>query len=249
MVTIRVRLVALLWLAVAAPLHAAGSLLIWPVDPVMEAEARAVALWLENRGDQPLLLQLRVFAWTQQQGENRQDRQNEVVGTPPMIEIAPGGRQLVRLTRLAAVPAGQERAYRVIVDEIPRAAPGSTPAGAGVQFQMRYSIPLFVYGEGLRPLRAQDKPDAPPLPLVWRTVEQDGVRYLEVQNQGSLHARLTAAELRRGNVRVGMAEGLLGYVLAGATMRWRLPDGVPLQATFLASVNGAETSALTPVPN
>lgn len=244
----RMRFLALLWL-VAAPLHAAGSLLVWPVDPVIVADARAVALWLENRGDEPLLLQVRVFGWTQQQGENRHDPQNEVVGTPPMVEIAPGKRQLVRLTRIAAVPAGQELAYRVIVDEIPRAMAGGTPAGAGVQFQMRYSIPLFVYGEVLRPVRAQGKAGAPPLPLKWRIVEQDGIRYLEVHNQGAVHARLTAAELRRGNVRVGMADGLLGYVLAGAIMRWRLPDEAPQQATFLASVNGAEASALAPVPN
>jgi len=246
--SMRLRWLALLCLIAAAPAQAASSLLIWPVDPVIEAEARATALWLENRGDQPVVLQLRVFAWTQQQGENQHDATNEVVGTPPMIEIAPGGRQLVRLTRVTAAPDGQERAYRVIVDEIPRGAPASGPAGAGVQFQLRYSIPLFVYGKGLTAARAGDKRGATPL-LIWRTVEQGGLRYLEVQNQGPVHARLTGAELRRGNVRVGMAEGLLGYVLPGATMRWPLPGEAPSQATFLASINGADASALVPVPH
>jgi P pilus assembly chaperone PapD len=41
-------------------------------------------------------------------------------------------------------------AYRIIVDEIPQPDAKAEPA-IGLKLQMRYSIPLFVYGQGSRP--------------------------------------------------------------------------------------------------
>lgn len=40
---------------------AQSSLMIWPLDPVIEHDQRASALWLENRGSQPVSLQIRVL--------------------------------------------------------------------------------------------------------------------------------------------------------------------------------------------
>ena len=45
--------------------QAASSVLIWPIDPVLEADQQASALWLENRGTETANLQIRVFAWSQ----------------------------------------------------------------------------------------------------------------------------------------------------------------------------------------
>jgi fimbrial chaperone protein len=234
----------------AAPVHAAGAVLVWPVNPVIEPDARAAALWLENRGTQPILLQLRIFSWSQVDGGNIYAAQNEIVGTPPMIEIASGARQLVRLTRTVDVLNGEEYAYRVIVDEIPRSRGADDPAGAGVQFQLRYSIPLFVYGEGIRTPRAAARGRGAPADapiLAWRTVMHDGQPHLEVENRGRIHARLTRAELQEGGVAVNMADGLLGYVLAGAKMRWPLPLGLQTPGAFMAVVNNSVTSELIPL--
>lgn len=54
-------LIGALWLA-SLPAGAATSVLIWPIDPVLEADQKAGALWLENRGTAPANLQVRVFA-------------------------------------------------------------------------------------------------------------------------------------------------------------------------------------------
>ncbi|MEA3168872.1 MAG: fimbrial chaperone protein, partial [Pseudomonas sp.] len=49
----------------AGQAQAASSVLIWPIDPVLEADQQASALWLENRGTETANLQIRVFAWSQ----------------------------------------------------------------------------------------------------------------------------------------------------------------------------------------
>lgn len=44
----------------AGQVQAASSVLIWPIDPVLEADQQASALWLENRGTETANLQIRI---------------------------------------------------------------------------------------------------------------------------------------------------------------------------------------------
>lgn len=69
---------------------AATSVLIWPIDPVLEADQKAGALWLENRGTAPANLQVRVFAWRQGDYQEQFQVQREIIGSPPVANIAPG---------------------------------------------------------------------------------------------------------------------------------------------------------------
>lgn len=232
----------------ATPVWAASSVLIWPVDPSIASNERAAALWLENRGSAPVTLQARVFAW-QQDGGDQYHQQSEVIGSPPMMQIAPGERQLVRLTRTQPVAAGEERAYRVIIDEIPVAGDDQDQGSVGVKFQMRYSVPLFSYGEGLvgkTRAGAEARAESGQPRLGWRVVDQQGKRYLEIANRGNLHARITRAEFVQGTRRHTISDGLLGYVLVGSEMRWPLPEGVEAAGRFEAAVNGGEIAPIAP---
>jgi fimbrial chaperone protein len=56
---VRQAVLAMVLLA-AVKVQAASSVLIWPIDPVLEADQQASALWLENRGDEPANLQVSV---------------------------------------------------------------------------------------------------------------------------------------------------------------------------------------------
>lgn len=74
-------IIGLLLLA-SAPAFAATSVLIWPIDPVLEADQKAGALWLENRGTAPTSLQVRVFAWRQGEYQEQFQNQREIIGSP-----------------------------------------------------------------------------------------------------------------------------------------------------------------------
>jgi len=242
---VRHALLALLWLG-AAKVQAASSVLIWPIDPVLEADQQASALWLENRGNETANLQIRVFAWRQSGFSDQYQNQRDVIGSPPVAKIEPGQKQLVRLTRTKDIPPGQELAYRIIIDEIPSAKPAAADEGktaAAIRFQMRYSVPLFAYGAGLWSKEDTTRPRDPKgigLPdLSWRTVAVDGRPYVEVRNQGAVHARLTDVALRQGSQSKPLVEGLLGYVLPGAVMRWPAPGPVAGEPTLQVRVNGA----------
>lgn len=240
-----VRCAMLMWALLAAvKVQAASSVLIWPIDPVLEADQQASALWLENRGSETANLQIRVFGWSQNGFQEQYQNQRDVIGSPPVAKIEPGQKQLVRLTRTREVPPGQELAYRIIIDEIPSAQPPANDAGktaAAIRFQMRYSVPLFAYGAGLwskEDTTRQRDPKGIGLPqLSWRTVAVDGRPYVEVRNQGAVHARLTDVALKQGGQSKPLAEGLLGYVLPGAVMRWPAPG--PVAGELAGRINGA----------
>lgn len=241
------------WVAVSVGLlfsassQAATSVLIWPIDPVLEADQKAGALWLENRGTAPANLQVRVFAWRQGDYDDQYQAQREIIGSPPVANIAPGQKQLIRLTRTGASPVGQEQAFRIIIDEIPPALPDAGNADkpqAAIRFQMRYSVPLFVYGQGL-----WGKPDAngqrdssgvgKPA-LSWRQVSVQGRPFVEIRNTGPVHARLTDVMLQQGGQQRPLVEGLLGYVLPGASMRWPVPQPMTAASVLKGRVNGQE---------
>ncbi|MDE1168050.1 MAG: molecular chaperone [Pseudomonas sp.] len=229
------------------PALAASSVLIWPIDPVLEADQQASALWLENRGTETANLQIRVFAWNQSNYDDQYQNQRDVIGSPPLAKIAPGQKQLVRLTRTKSMPPGQEQAYRIIIDEIPGAQPPGPTDGktaAAIRFQMRYSVPLFAYGDGLwsKPdtTRPRDPKSAGVPQLTWRKVTEGGRNFVEIRNQGPVHARLTDMTLQQGGQAKPLVEGLAGYVLPGASMRWPVADGAVATA-LQGHVNGIDT--------
>ncbi|HGM5552771.1 TPA: molecular chaperone [Pseudomonas putida] len=235
--------------------QAASSVLIWPIDPVLEADQQASALWLENRGTETANLQIRVFGWSQSGFAEQYQNQRDVIGSPPVAKIEPGQKQLVRLTRTKDVPPGQELAYRIIIDEIPSAQPPAAEGGktaAAIRFQMRYSVPLFAYGAGLWSKEDSTRPRDPKgvgVPqLSWRTVAVDGRPYVEVRNQGAVHARLTDVVIKQGGQNKPLAEGLLGYVLPGAVMRWPAPGPLASESALQVRVNGgAQVQSIAPV--
>ncbi|MFD1803978.1 molecular chaperone [Mixta tenebrionis] len=217
-------LILALFTALTFAAHAANSVMIWPIDPKIISEDKASELWLENRGGGTTLMQVRIFAWQQIAGREQYQTQQQVVASPPVVRIEPGQKQLVRLIKQSAPAAGQEAAYRVVLDEIPTPQqPGENQAG--LRFQMRYSVPLFVYGSGLT---ADVQPQ-----LSWRAVSEGGQRWLEIVNHGAVHARLSKATLNGRE----LSSGLFGYVLANSSHRWPLNAAVASGAVLAAEVN------------
>lgn len=215
-----------------SPACAAAAIRIWPIDPIIEPDRNASALWLENSGETPAVMQVRVFGWSQKDNEDVYDPQSVVVASPPVVQIAPKSRQLIRLTNTLPQRLSGEAAYRIVIDEIPVRSGASTQGAKpaveetpGIRFQMRYSIPLFVYGTDVK----MAKPPALKFatPPVSCSIEQSGGRKIvRIVNQGAIHARFTDVRFEQGSTTIPVAPGLLGYALVGNSIWRALPDGV-----------------------
>jgi fimbrial chaperone protein len=210
----------------AAPAEA-SAVVIWPVDPTIKAAEQSTSLWLENKGDTAVTMQVRAFGWAQPAGDDRLDPQDAVVASPPIARVEPGSRQLVRIIRRAP-GAAPESAYRLIVDELPPPPPeGAQAPQARLAVQMRYSVPLFTY--------PADPPTVARLTAAFRTGASG--RELVLTNPGTIHARLTDLRLVTGRQEKVIHAGLAGYVLPGATIVVPLPAG---GSVVRVAVNGTD---------
>lgn len=209
--------------------YAASSVMIWPIDPVLEDKDKTTLLWLENNDTAPVYLQVRIMGWQQHNNEDIYSEQSDVSISPPFALIQPGKRQLIRLIKNSPVADGTEKAYRILIDEIPQTPTDKSKANqAGVQFAMRYSIPLFSTGKSIWTKQDYSNPrdlsQATQPQLAYKVVQAQGKKWLEVKNTGVVHARI--AQLSSGN-RMAV-DGLVGYVLANSTMRLQLPSNAPV---------------------
>lgn len=218
-------------LAVLPTAAQSAAVVLWPVDPTIKAGQSASAVWIENKGATPVMLQVRTLAWSQQHGEELYSDQNAVVASPPVARIAAGQRQLVRIIRRADQPTIPETSYRLLVDELPAPLDSAKPesAGAALSVQMRYSIPLFTYGTS---------ESAPILNAHVRS--HDGKRFVVISNSGVRHARLVDLRFKVGGQALSVLPGLVGYVLPGSTMEWELPARAPVGTGIVVNVNGGD---------
>lgn len=215
-------LLFLLSLMTVAPAQAA-SLQVSPVRFELPTTEASKPMWVSNSSSTPIQVQVRVYKWSQANGEETLSPTTEVVATPAMTELAPGGRQLVRIVRRGPAPT-QEQAYRLLVEELPAANPVPLkPGQPALNLLLAYSLPVF-----LSPQAEQATPSL--------TAHVQGDALL-LTNPGS--RRVMVSDLKAtttdGKTHVVRA-GLVGYVLAGQTMTF--PFEAPAGTTRLsATVN------------
>ncbi|TWI04906.1 fimbrial chaperone protein [Luteimonas cucumeris] len=216
---------------IALPASAA-SLQVAPTAVTLTEKQNAGALWLTNTDEKKgLRAQTRIYRWTQDNGEEKLEATNDVAVSPPMIELLAGQRQLIRVIRTGAPPQGAEVAYRVLVDELPGA---DEPEASGLQFLLRYSVPVFVLPAGDTPLKYE----------LDTRLERNGSQVsLVAGNSGSQHAQIADLTwVDATGARKAVLAGLVGYVLPGQTMRWELPTDTAITAGghFVARINGEQ---------
>lgn len=201
----------LLWAALlslfASPALAKGQLQAGPILLQMEPGQSSTRLHLSNTGDAVLAAQVRVYAWSQERGEDQLSASDSLVASPPIVELQPGARQVVRVVRLGDEAGDRDLSYRLVVDELPLE---ENEDRARVAVRMRYVLPLFVRARGAR---------EPQLSCALR----EGRSLLECANSGGRAAQLGESRLvdESGHA-LPLSAGLFGYVLPGSRRVWAL---------------------------
>ena len=191
----------------------AGGLTVSPIMVELSAKETAQGLWLSNSGSEPMRAQLRGYVWSQGEGADVLQPTQDLVLSPPMLTLAPGQQQLVRLIRVGAA-GPREQSYRILIDELPDP---NKPQHNGLNFVMQFSVPVFALAAD------QSKGAATSAPLDWKIVSEGGNFVLTAMNAGTQRAQVADFELLDAQGKILQQQsGLFGYVLAGATRRWSL---------------------------
>lgn len=198
--------------------HAAGSaafsqaLVVLPVNIQLAAEQKATFVTVLNRGASTTSIQVRGFAWNQDEGQDELIASDDLLVSPPMATIPPGGKQVVRLV-LRHPEERSEGTYRIIIDQIP---PPATPGF--VRVVLRLSIPVFI------------EPDQRAAPrLQFQLTREGNETFLVAHNDGLVHQVLRDIDLvTDAGTRLKTDTNASPYILAGATRRWHVdvPQGL-----------------------
>lgn len=194
-----------------SPQLVAGDIGVSPTRVELTAAKPAAAVTLKNDGGDKLVIQSSVVAWTREGKEDRYTPTKDLIVTPPIASVAPGGSQVLRIGLRRPVDPRRELTYRFFVQEVP---PPPKAGFAGVQIALRLSLPVLV------------QPAAPATPrIVWSAARRpDGGLEITALNEGS--ALLAVDELNlRGTVGKPQGQGPVS-VFPGGRQSWIFPPGV-----------------------
>lgn len=222
----------------------ASGLQVSPISLSLQAKQNASGLTLSNTGDSVVHAQVRVYHWSQNEEGDQLTASRGLLASPPMIKLQPGEKQLIRIIRASAPPSGigaVENSYRLSIDELPIK---SAEQKSGLQFALSYSLPVFVNPVGITETNPK---------LQWSyslqpdSLQKNGKQMnLRVSNSGNGHAQLADLSIiDDAGDSIDLHQGLLGYVLPGATMNWTLktlPSSMKTSGKFKVMINGTQTT-------
>lgn len=205
---------------------AASTFNISPIRADLSASRHTAVLSITNAEDEPVVVAVRVVAWSQPSGEEHLVDTRELLATPPVMQIPANTEQVVRIALRREPDPTQELTYRVIFEEVPQAAPkGFT----GLRMALRLSIPVFVapaHGRGAAE-------------MFWGAHWLPGGD-LEVvaENHGTGHYQVIDFDAQVAGSD-GALHGLTSkYVLPGSRVDWRLKADAVAEHPGLIVIHG-----------
>jgi fimbrial chaperone protein len=205
---------ALLWLC--SQTSTAGSFEVNPIRVDLSPKARSSAITVKNTGAEPVVVQSSAVAWSQEDGKDAYTATNEILVTPPIATIPPGGEQIIRAGLRRDPDARKELSYRLFLQEVP---PPPKPGFQGLQVALRVGLPVFV----------QPRQGPATASLVWdvRLQSEDRIR-VQLRNEGTGHIQISELGLFLPDREAPVAEvSSLTYVLPGQSRVWELKSQAP----------------------
>lgn len=203
----------LLFFYALVPTWAIAGMQVNPIRVELSAASPISAITITNEAaDSATTIQTRIVSWRRVDGVDSYDASEDLVVTPPIFTLTPGGNQIVRVGLRKNKTASVEATYRVYLSEIAKPA---KPGFQGLSVTLNVGVPVFVLPNG-----AADRQ------LEWSIeVGENRSPLLIVKNKGNIHAQLHQIEFAdeapsQESPYKPISEG--GYLHAGQQLSWPL---------------------------
>ena len=210
----------------------AGSFSVNPVRVTLSASQTVAAITVRNEGTEATVVQLETQSWTQRDGVDVLAPSNDVLATPPILTIPPGGTRIIRVGLRRAPDAQREVTYRLFLREVP---PPQALAQA-LRVALLISMPIFV------------EPSKATAPQVqWRAARtRDGQIRVEARNTGTAHIQLGQLDVAlAANGEKLVTRNMSEYVLPDNQRSWMVSaKSAPPAGTLLHISSQADTGTV-----
>jgi fimbrial chaperone protein len=195
----------------------AGSFSVNPMRVALSAAKPVAALEVHNDSAEASVVQLQLVAWTQANNADVYGETGELLATPPILTVPPGGSRVVRIGLRRAPDRDRELPYRLYIQEV---APPLADGFQGMRMTLRVGVPVFVAAA------AKTKPQ-----LQWRSAIGEGGIKLTLTNGGTEHVKITDVELSLADgARTSGVQRVSTYVLPGQSRDWLIKMDGPVAA-------------------
>lgn len=214
----------------------AASIRLSPVSVEILSDQSASSISLYNQSNESSDLQVRVFEWRQNAGQDQLIPTDEIAISPPFLKLQPNDSYNLRVVRINPVPVSGEQTYRIIIDELPKPI-DNRKVDQGVNVLLRSSLPLFVVNKD-----AMTK-------LTWSIQQEQNNSSLIINNVGNRHAllsNLTLVDTTANKSYAIKVNTVNGYILAGKARNFNISPDFKFQTdhkyNISLNINGKQTS-------
>lgn len=214
----------------------AASIRLSPVSVEILSDQAASSISLYNQSNESSDLQVRVFEWRQNAGQDQLIPTDEIAISPPFLKLQPNDSYNLRVVRINPVPVSGEQSYRIIIDELPKPI-DNRKVDQGVNVLLRSSLPLFVVNKD-----AMTK-------LTWSIQQEQNNSSLIINNVGNRHAllsNLTLVDTTANKSYAIKVNTVNGYILAGKARNFNISPDFKFQTdhkyNISLNINGKQTS-------
>jgi len=160
----------------------AGTFNVSPVKINLSKNSSTAILQVSNAGNSDTTIQLQTIRWIQDGEGDRLQPTREIIATPQIFSIKAGATQLIRVGMVIRPDPINEKAYRLVLDEIPSPP---EPCFKGLQVALKITLPIFV--------QSSSKSD-PELDFSWFQTPDKKIR-VSIANHGSAHAQILRTKI------------------------------------------------------
>ena len=214
----------------------AASIRLSPVSIEILNDQSASSISLYNQSNESTDLQVRVFEWRQNAGQDQLIPTEDIAVSPPFLKLKPNDSYNLRVVRINPTPVSGEQTYRIIIDELPKPI-DNRKADQGVNVLLRSSLPLFIVNKD-----AITK-------LNWSIQQEQNNVSLTINNVGNRHAllsNLTLVDITANKSYAIKVNTVNGYILAGKARNFNISPDFKFQAdhkyNISLNINGKQTS-------
>lgn len=214
----------------------AASIRLSPVSVEILSDQSASSISLYNQSNESSDLQVRVFEWRQNAGQDQLIPTDEIAVSPPFLKLQPNDSYNLRVVRINPVLVSDEKTYRIIIDELPKPI-DNRKVDQGINVLLRSSLPLFVVNKD-----AITK-------LTWSIQQEQNNSSLIISNVGNRHAllsNLTLVDTTANKSYAIKVNTVNGYILAGKARNFNISPDFKFQTdhkyNISLNINGKQTS-------
>ena len=162
-----------------------------------------------NSGDQPVRVQISPVRWFLDGGSEREEQADGLILNPPIFTVAPQKIQFIRFGERQHEAADSEKAYRLVIEEVPDPEEVREP---GLRTVLKFSVPIFI------------APSKSVHHLSWQARLEGGALHVSALNDGNVHQRLVRLSAMAATGAVTPIFSAAVYLLPGERRDWVVPN-------------------------